>query len=158
MEENIRNLEKLLEETQNRSSRVIQDLDELIKSVKYMQCSSGGGGSPPPDSKDSQQQENKPRQEEQDQGLKENPSQEQADRNPRPEETRPEEGPGRQENGEKPPSPPTEQVEHADLSGRWGVLPPKIQQDILNFNIEEFPEKYRKWLEDYYKRVNQRKR
>ena len=65
--------------------------------------------------------------------------------------------PSQEKNEPKPPKPP-EKVDHPDISGRWGVLPPKIQDDILNFNIDNFPQKYRKWLEEYYKSINRKKR
>lgn len=157
LEESISNLEKLLEDTQDRSSQVVRDLDTLIRSIKYQQCSSGGGGKPPPQPDSSEQPENQPRSEQEDEGLQKNKqSQEEADKEEQPDDSRPQEGRGQQDARENPEGPPPEQVDHPDLSGRWGVLPPKIQQDILNFNIEAFPEKYRKWLESYYKRINRR--
>lgn len=157
LEESIRNLEKLLEDTRDRSSQVVRDLDTLIRSIKYRQCSSGGGGKPPPQPDSSEQPENQPRSEQEDEELQKNKqSQDEADKEEEPDDSRPREGQGQQNARENPEGPPPEQVDHADLSGRWGVLPPKIQQDILNFNIEAFPEKYRKWLESYYKKINRR--
>jgi len=44
-----------------------------------------------------------------------------------------------------------------DISGRWGLLPPKVQEEILNSNVEDFPQKYRKWLEEYYRRAGNKK-
>jgi hypothetical protein len=157
LEENIRNIEKLLNETQNMSSSVIQDLDQLIKSIKYKKCGSGSG-QPPPKPQGSQQQDNKPREEQQDDSLKQNQQPENQNRDgqeqDRPEDGRPQDDRGNQQAKDDPPPTDPERAGHADVSGRWGVLPPKIQNDILNFNIEEFPQKYRKWLEEYYKRVN----
>ena len=42
LKENVRNIEKLLEDTRSQSRQVIQDLDELIKGIKYQKM--GGGG------------------------------------------------------------------------------------------------------------------
>lgn len=157
MNQNIRYMEELLKDTQNRSRFVISALDELIKSIKYRKCGSGGGNQmqPPPDS--SNKEEQKPRSEQGDQELKENPTNQ--EKEGKPEDARPEEAKGEKNRADNPPpKKPPEEVDHPDVSDRWGVLPPKIQNDILNFNIENFPEKYRKWLEEYYKRINQRKR
>jgi hypothetical protein len=155
LEENIRNIEKLLNDTQNMSSQVIQSLDQLIKSIKYKKCGSGSGQSPP-QPKGSQEQENKPRDEQQDDSMKQNPQSqnEEGQEQDRPEDGRPEDDRGNRQAKDDPPPTDPERAEHTDVSGRWGVLPPKVQNDILNFNIEEFPQKYRKWLEEYYKRVN----
>jgi len=57
-----------------------------------------------------------------------------------------------------PPSKNPERADKPDLSGRWGVLPPKLQNDILNFNIDKFPQKYRKWLKEYYRRINRNRK
>lgn len=157
MSQNVRYMEELLKDTQNQSRFVISALDELIKSIKYRKCGSGGGNQmqPPPDS--SNKEEQKPRSEQGDQELKENPSNQEEEG--KPEDARPKEAQGEKNRAKNPPpQKPPEEVDHPDVSERWGVLPPKIQNDILNFNIESFPEKYRKWLEEYYKRINQRKR
>ncbi|MHC4944777.1 MAG: hypothetical protein ACYTG7_17315 [Planctomycetota bacterium] len=146
---------KLVERIQNMSSQVIQSLDQLIKSIKYKKCGSGSGQSPP-QPKGSQEQENKPRDEQQDDSMKQNPQSqnEEGQEQDRPEDGRPEDDRGNRQAKDDPPPTDPERAEHTDVSGRWGVLPPKVQNDILNFNIEEFPQKYRKWLEEYYKRVN----
>lgn len=163
IEENIRNIEKLLEDTRKQSDQVISDLDELIKSIKYQQCNSGGSGSPPPPdlSNSEKQPENQPRSEQEDQGLQKHdtPQDKDSEKDEKPGEARPEDSPGAKNQGKTPPSgKDSEKADHVDVSGRWGVLPPKIQNDILNFNIESFPEKYRKWLEEYYKRINRQKK
>lgn len=164
LEENIRNIEKLLNDTRQQSNQVIQNLDELIKSIKYQQCGSGGGSDqpPPPQQQNNEKQDNKPRSEQEDQELQkhndDSKSNEPQD-DGKPEDGNPDDAPGSKSKSDTPP--PDSGSENADLpdvSGRWGVLPPKLQNDILNFNIESFPEKYRKWLEEYYKRINRQKK
>ena len=156
--ENVRYMEELINNTRGQSRDVINSLDELIRSIKYKKCSSGGGGMPPPpDPSEKEKQKQQPRSETEDKELKKNPANQNEEGEP--EDARPEEAKGQKNRAKEPPNEkPPEEVDHPDVSGRWGVLPPKIQNDILNFNIENFPEKYRKWLEEYYKRINQRKR
>ena len=43
----------------------------------------------------------------------------------------------------------------ADTSGRWGVLPPKDAEDLQRHDIDDFPQRYRHWMELYYRRVNE---
>jgi hypothetical protein len=49
---------------------------------------------------------------------------------------------------------PTGVFERSDLSGRWGVLPPKEAEDLQRRNADEFPQRYRLWMELYFRRVN----
>jgi hypothetical protein len=157
LKENIRNLEKLLDETKSQSNQVIQDLDALIRSIKYRKSqSSSSQGQPPPPPEGEEQEEQKPRVEDQNKDLQQNPQSQDKENQGKdePESARPEEGRGQQDRSHLPPSPPPEKTEHPDVTGRWGVLPPKLQNEILNFNVDTLPEKYRKWLEEYYKRVN----
>jgi len=165
LEENIRNIEKLLDETRQQSGQVIQDLEDLIQSVKYQQCSSGGSSDspPPPDpNKSEQKPENQPRSEQEEQGLQKHDDASKSNdpkEDGKPENGKPDDSPGSKTQSKTPPTPgDSEKTDHPDVSGRWGVLPPKIQNDILNFNIESFPQKYRKWLEEYYKRINRQKK
>jgi hypothetical protein len=150
-----RTVESILNETRRKHRQVIKDIDELIRSVKYSQSSSS--------SQSNQQQQPKPQQKPQ--PRQENPSDEDLKQNPqqpengqRPEDDRPANNPPQQENSagsRKDPDP--ENVNHTDASGRWGLLPPKVQEDILNSNVEDLPQKYRKWLEEYYRRVSKRR-
>lgn len=113
----------------------------------------------PPPAQSSEQQENEQRSGQEDGELKENPQEESqsSEKEGEPEGGKPDQSPGKQDRNSLPPPKDPENPNHPDVSGRWGVLPPKIQDDILNFNIENFPQKYRKWLEEYYKRINRQK-
>jgi hypothetical protein len=53
-----------------------------------------------------------------------------------------------------PPNGPTGEFQRADVSGRWGVLPAKEAEDLQRRDAEEFPERYRRWMELYFNRVN----
>ena len=159
LKDNIRYIEELLNDTRGRSQQVIKDLEELIKNVKYQKSNSGGGQRRQPRQSDpnSQDEENRPRSEQQSDQLERNQAnQQQSGQEDKPEDGAPDDQPGLQKEGDPPPPKNPEEVDRVDLSGRWGVLPPKIQKDILNFNIENFPQKYRKWLEEYYRRINRK--
>jgi len=41
---------------------------------------------------------------------------------------------------------------------RWGLLPPKEAEDLQRHRMEEFPQRYRLWMEMYYRRVNSSRR
>jgi hypothetical protein len=40
------------------------------------------------------------------------------------------------------------------VNGRWGMLPPKEAEDLQRKDAEEFPLRYRRWMELYFQRVN----
>ncbi len=49
---------------------------------------------------------------------------------------------------------PVGEFEQVDTTGRWGLLPPKEAEDLQRHDIDEFPQRYRRWMELYYRRVN----
>ena len=59
MEQNVRDLEDLLKDTQQKSSEVISDLEELIQSIKYQKCGSSPSSMIPPEPKEKNQPQNK---------------------------------------------------------------------------------------------------
>jgi hypothetical protein len=60
-----------------------------------------------------------------------------------------------QKNSDRPPPKgETGEFQRADVTGRWGVLPPKEAEDLQRRDAEEFPERYRRWMELYFNRVN----
>jgi hypothetical protein len=68
---------------------------------------------------------------------------------------RPDDSPADQRAARRPPPQgATGEFERTDLSGRWGVLPPKEAEDLQRRNADEFPERYRHWMELYFRRVN----
>ena len=36
-----------------------------------------------------------------------------------------------------------------NTDGRWGVLPPKLQERLMNLHVDDIPDRYRLWLEAY---------
>jgi hypothetical protein len=39
--------------------------------------------------------------------------------------------------------------------GRWGLLPPRLQEALRNSAGTEVPSRYRRWLEEYHRRGQQ---
>jgi hypothetical protein len=44
----------------------------------------------------------------------------------------------------------------ADTDGRWGVLPPKMQERLMNLHLDGVPERYRAWLDAYVRELRLR--
>jgi len=154
-----RRMDTIIEDTMRKHEAVIEGIEELIRSIKYSSSSSGGSSTnPPPDQQQQNQDQSQQRREgSTDDELKENPN--------KPDESDgsskdgdPSNDKGRQEQADRPKSdPPSKKEDHSDTSGRWGLLPPKVQEEILNSNVDDFPQKYRKWLEEYYRRVGRKR-
>jgi hypothetical protein len=36
--------------------------------------------------------------------------------------------------------------------GRWGLLPPRLQEALQNASGADIPLRYRRWLEEYHRR------
>jgi hypothetical protein len=143
---------RILDETRRMHARIIRDIEELIRSIKYAPpTSSSSSGEQRP------QEKNQPRSEEpRDGDLQKNPMKPE-DMEGAPKDGGASQDPPKQEQARTPP-PGTdpEDARHRDTSGRWGLLPPKVQEEILNSNVDDFPAKYRKWLEEYYRRAAER--
>jgi hypothetical protein len=141
--------------------RAISDLEELIKQVKYRRGGGGGGGggqssgsggqssAPQPRSSDSREQA------EQASSPQEKPGQ------PRPAGEKPTSGRPTQASqvpgdGQQPPPQPVGDYLRPDTDARWGVLPPKLQERLMNLHVDDVPERYRTWLEAYVRELNRR--
>jgi hypothetical protein len=148
--------------------QVVRDLEELIKAMKYQQSqqSSGGGGGqsqdqpqgqPPPRENDGSQSEDQQQSGEQPQSPQEQ-AQSQADQQQQ-DQQQPQDGlqdtasPQNQPGG---PPPPDELGEFTreDTDDRWGLLPPKLQERLLNLHVDDVPERYRLWLEAYIRSMH----
>jgi hypothetical protein len=170
---NQKRIEELLKETESKSQAVIQNIDELIKLTKYQeqkdpqQGKGGGSGDDPQNdpqkqpqrgkSDDPQELQKQPKPEgEQPQdgsGKKPEPKPEKkpGDGDPKhggPDKSKPEQSQG------TPPKSATGEFERASAAGRWGMLPPKEAEDLQRRDAEEFPQRYRRWMELYFQRVN----
>jgi hypothetical protein len=143
--------------------RAISDLEELIRLVKYQRSgnpSSGGGGggkspqgqAPPRESDDRSQAEPSPQPQQPQDGPQ---GEERSGSQPRaaPEQSQP----GAQEqSGQLPPPDPTADFLRRDTDARWGVLPPKLQERLMNLHVDDVPQRYRAWLEAYVRELNRR--
>jgi hypothetical protein len=167
---NQKRIEELLKETESKSQAVIQNIDELVKLTKYQKSNSGGsGGSQPPEQKpqgsEGQMPEREKSQDPQELSPQpkdgqqpkdgEQPKDEEQNRDGDPKSGRPDRTPPEQRDAKRPPPKgATGEFERTDVSGRWGMLPPKEAEDLQRRNADDFPQRYRQWMELYFRRVN----
>jgi len=143
--------------------RTISDLEELIRLVKYQRSgnpSSGGGGGrspqgqpPPREADDRSQAEPSPQPQQPQDGQQD---QQRSGKEPQAAPEQPSQ-PGAQElAGQQPPPDATADFLRRDTDARWGVLPPKLQERLMNLHMDDVPQRYRTWLEAYVRELNRR--
>jgi len=148
--------------------QVIRDLEDLIKMMKYTPSSSSSSSSssdqpqspssqPPPrendgDNQQQQQQQGEQPQSPQEQSQDAGSQDEQSKQDPQ-DGTRDAASP-RQDQGGPPPPDPIGDFTREDTDQRWGLLPPKLQERLLNLHVDDVPERYRLWLEAYIRRMH----
>jgi len=160
-----------------RHLQVIRDLETLIKNQKYRPGGSGGGGgessdSPSgPSSGDSQArpsdgsgapQPGEENSQAPDTGESESPSGSESEEQQNASEgAKPQGGgaddsePGRNSEGAGPPPPDSiAPVTRQDVDERWGLLPPKLQERLMNLHVDDVPERYRGWMEAYVRSMH----
>jgi len=143
---------------------VIRDIEELIKQVKYTESKSQSragragsngqqGGSPdeqpPPQAA--------PRESDGEAHSEPKPGNQPPQPEPgaaQPEGGRPDSQPPGQEDSRRPPPPETGRFERPDTDARWGLLPPKIQERLMNLHVDDMPERYRVWMDAYIRKLN----
>jgi hypothetical protein len=64
--------------------------------------------------------------------------------------------PGAQSAAQQPPPAATGDFLRRDTDARWGVLPPKLQERLLNLHVDAIPERYRTWLAAYVRELQRR--
>lgn len=64
--------------------------------------------------------------------------------------------PGAQSTAQQPPPAATGDYLRRDTDARWGVLPPKLQERLLNLHVDAIPERYRTWLAAYVRELQRR--
>jgi hypothetical protein len=143
--------------------RVIAGLEDLIKQIKYRRSpnsssSDGGGGGgqgqAQPRGADDRSQAESAQAPQPQPGGKEQKEQQGG---PKPQDGRPDATQGTQRDGQQPPPPSaTEDFLRRDTDARWGVLPPKLQERLMNLHVDDIPERYRTWLEAYVRELNRR--
>ncbi len=175
---NQRRIDELLDQSEQKSGGVVQDIDQLIQLGKQQQGQSGqsgqSGGPPPPGSSppgdpQGQDQAGRKRQKSQDPGElpqqgeqgdrpqgepRDQKSAEESRRDGQPQGGETDPSKGEQREGGKPPPGATGEFERTDLSGRWGMLPPKEAEQLQRRSADEFPQRYRPWMELYFRRMS----
>ena len=161
-----------LSDVRKKQVDVVTDLEELIKQIKYQRSSSSSSSGqsdsppqdqnqPPPRQSDGQQQQDQQGQQpqspqEQQQGDQQQEGQEQQQQGQeRPQGGQPDNQQPTQQDGGPPPPDPLGDFTREDTDDRWGLLPPKLQERLLNLQVDEVPERYRQWLEAYSRSVHQ---
>jgi hypothetical protein len=151
---------------------VIRDLESLIKQIKYQRSQQGGGGGSPPQPRPPSGQEpsssegQPPPRESDGSGAPEPQSQQQGGEEheqqgdqPQPGEEQPQGGGPDQDvpregAGSNPPPPDTAPYTREDTDARWGLLPPKMQERLMNLHVDDVPERYRAWMDAYIRELN----
>ncbi len=64
--------------------------------------------------------------------------------------------PGAQSTAIQPPPAATGDFLRRDTDARWGVLPPKLQERLMNLHVDAIPERYRTWLAAYVRELQRR--
>lgn len=150
-----KNLEKLLDQTRDTQGKVIDNIEELARLTKYKKSSESQGEQSDPSQPPQQSQQNQQREKDKDpQNLKDQgtPKDQQKDQQ-QPKDGQPEQSKGEQKDeGMKPPPSETEKHEREDTRGRWGNLPPKVQEQIDARSYDRIPAKYRRILDEYYRK------
>ena len=155
-EQVLQEIDKLLDDAGKEQKQVLSDIDRLID-MAQKQCKSGNFSQQSLGQSSSQQ---KPQQ----QSPQQNPDSSQSEGEQKPEN---QQGTGQQESpqkseqesgGRKPNDPSPEKSWNEDVNGRWGSLPPKLQELIRQGDPSKFPPQYREMLEEYYKRLSDREK
>jgi hypothetical protein len=160
---------RALDEVAAAHEQAVRDLEELIKQAKYRQGqpnSSGGGGgggggsdsppqgNPPPRPSDGSQNQDQ----QQDGGG--SPEEQEQSENQQGDGEEPTDGlpqgsdPGMDRAGGDPPPDPLSDPTRSDTDGRWGLLPPKVQERLMNLHIDDVPARYRDWLGAYVRALS----
>lgn len=145
IDETIKNIQDLLKSTEAKQSEVIKGIEELVRLAKYKksQQSQSKQNQPKPDDQKSEEEQRRPK-------------------DPEPEELQrqqqQETGGEQKQATQPPPRGEKGQFQRQSLSDRWGVLPMKEQEDLINAMSSRIPERYRRWIEEYYRRVSRTKR
>jgi hypothetical protein len=144
---------------------VIRDIESLIRQVKYRRNPQQSGGGPSQQQQQSQQMEGQPQPRPSDaqQAPEPQPGQRETSGEPQDQQGEQEQPEGggpdaslpRQERGDRPPPPDeTGRFTRPDTDARWGLLPPKIQERLMNLHVDDVPERYRAWMDAYIRELN----
>ena len=156
-----------LDDVRSTQVEVVRDLEELIKQMKYsqsQQSSSGGGGEsqdqpqgqPPPRESDGGQSQDQDQQQSGDQpkSPQEQQAEQQGQDQPQDQDGSQDSASAHNQPGGPPPPDPLGDFTREDTDDRWGLLPPKLQERLLNLHVDDIPERYRLWLEAYIRSMH----
>jgi hypothetical protein len=153
-----KSIDELLKDVNGKQAEVVSDIEELVRMAKAKQSknSPSSSGKQPPKNQESQQNPQRERDGEVDelkpQGEKPQGEQPQEGEQ-KPESGKPDDATPQKEDetGQKPPD-EKGAFEREDVSGRWGVLPGKVEEMFKKLSSERFPDRYRKLIEQYYRK------
>ncbi|MEQ8765982.1 MAG: hypothetical protein RL885_18835 [Planctomycetota bacterium] len=174
----VENIDKLVQQGKDTQGSILEGIDQLIEQAKYQQQqqqqsqqqggseSESQGGSQQPQrgsrrregqrnedlvntGRDQQQQQGEQQQERDQQGQDQ-----QKDQSGRPDGPQEGQRQNQQQQGGTPPEGETGDPSSQSGAGRWGDLPEKVQERISTYDPNQYPQKYRKWLNDYLRRLN----
>lgn len=158
MEQVAEDVQKLLNEVAEGQRQVIDDIEELARMTKYSKSNQSQSS----DSDPQQQQDGKNREREREPDPKDlqyqgepepQPQGEEQPQDGRPDESEPEQS----DQQRQPPPSETDHFEREDTTGRWGNLPPKVAEMLQNLGPDQFPAKYKKLIEEYYRKSAEEK-
>lgn len=147
--------------------RAIADLEELIRQIKYQRggqsSSSGGGGgsgsSSQPSPREADDRGGAGSASTPNEGQKtgqEPQGRDQGGRTPQ-DSAQPDDGTGAQRDAATAPPPDAlDDFLRRDTDARWGVLPPKMQERLMNLHLDDVPARYRTWLDAYVRELRRR--
>lgn len=159
-----RNLEDLLKDAQTKQAEVVSDIEELVRMAKMKQSKKGGqgqSGSPPPQPQGGQKPPPERGRDPDVDELKkegEQPAGESQEGDEPKDGDKPESGAPDSEKDRSdestgsPPPDAKDKFEREDTTGRWGVLPGKVEELLKQLSTDQFPERYKKLIEQYYRR------
>lgn len=155
MQKASKKMEELLKKTAEGQQKVSKEIDEILKKLPPGGGSGNSSGNPLPD-------KNKPQKDPQNQGERERDKTPEDPGQPQPnqqtqEPKSPEDSQARSKNQKTPPpkNPPPDVNRQENQAGKWGDLPPLYQELFRNQKTDEIPVRYRKQIEDLYKKLNQ---
>jgi hypothetical protein len=143
----------------------IRDIEELINQLEYQFVNpqgggsgGGGGGSDGGEGSESESQprgadaRNQQRSPGSSGGTEEQPAGNDPTGEEQPTDGQPAGQPeSHQQLGNTVPPDATDTFSREDTDGRWGLLPPKVQEQLNNMHVDDVPERYRSWLDAYIK-------
>lgn len=167
----LENLEKLVQNGKKEQESVLEGIDRLIEAAKYQQQqqqqSQGSGqgqdqqGQSRPQSgsrrREGQRSDDLQRtgeDERQQQGQDQQGGHQEPQQGDQPRGAQAGNREGQQQQGGQPPQGELGEGQNPAGYGSWGNLPDKVQEQIRSFDPNQYPQKYRKWLNDYLRRLN----